>query len=59
LHLPAGVDQKKWLDQEFNDGLAKQFGISSWDDLLKGRESQNAEQRSLVRSQVQNAVRQV
>lgn len=34
--FPQEFDHKRWLDQEFNDGMAKMFGISSWDDLLDG-----------------------
>jgi len=34
--FPQEFDHKRWLDQEFNDGMAKMFGISSWDDLLEG-----------------------
>ncbi|EMM7216473.1 molybdopterin-dependent oxidoreductase [Enterobacter bugandensis] len=34
--FPQDIDQKKWLDLEFNEGMAKQFGIRSWDDLLDG-----------------------
>ncbi|MFU1871577.1 molybdopterin-dependent oxidoreductase [Citrobacter portucalensis] len=33
--FPQEFDHKRWLDQEFNDGMAKMFGISSWDDLLE------------------------
>lgn len=34
--FPQEFNHKRWLDQEFNDGMAKMFGISSWDDLLDG-----------------------
>lgn len=34
--FPQEFDHKRWLDQEFNDGMGKMFGISSWDDLLDG-----------------------
>ncbi|EPM7551620.1 molybdopterin-dependent oxidoreductase [Citrobacter sp. Cf133] len=34
--FPQEFNHKRWLDQEFNDGMAKMFGISSWDDLLGG-----------------------
>ncbi|HDG1709617.1 TPA: molybdopterin-dependent oxidoreductase [Kluyvera ascorbata] len=34
--FPQEYDPKRWLDAEFNDGMAKQFGITSWDDLLNG-----------------------
>lgn len=34
--FPQEFNHKRWLDQEFNDGMAKMFGISSWDDLLEG-----------------------
>jgi molybdopterin guanine dinucleotide-containing S/N-oxide reductase-like protein len=34
--FPQEFDHKRWLDQEFNNGMAKMFGISSWDDLLDG-----------------------
>lgn len=34
--FPQEFNHKCWLDQEFNDGMAKMFGISSWDDLLDG-----------------------
>lgn len=34
--FPQEFDHKRWLDQEFNDGMSKMFGISSWDDLLEG-----------------------
>ncbi|EPO5322321.1 MULTISPECIES: molybdopterin-dependent oxidoreductase [Citrobacter freundii complex] len=34
--FPQEFNHKLWLDQEFNDGMAKMFGISSWDDLLDG-----------------------
>ncbi|MCX9049478.1 molybdopterin-dependent oxidoreductase [Citrobacter portucalensis] len=34
--FPQEFAHKRWLDQEFNDGMAKMFGISSWDDLLEG-----------------------
>ncbi len=30
--FPQEFNHKRWLDQEFNDGMAKMFGISSWDD---------------------------
>ncbi|HHD7210369.1 TPA: molybdopterin-dependent oxidoreductase [Citrobacter freundii] len=34
--FPQEFNHKRWLNQEFNDGMAKMFGISSWDDLLDG-----------------------
>ena len=34
--FPQTFDHKRWLDLEFNDGMAKMFGINSWDDLLDG-----------------------
>ncbi|MGO0672291.1 molybdopterin-dependent oxidoreductase [Citrobacter werkmanii] len=34
--FPQEFDHKRWLDQEFNDGMGKMFGISSWNDLLDG-----------------------
>lgn len=57
--FPQEFDHKRWLDQEFNDGMAKMFGISSWDDLLDGPKKRFCQVQPLVRPQVQNAVRQV
>lgn len=34
--FPQEFDAKRWLDQEFNVGMGKQFGIAGWDDLLEG-----------------------
>lgn len=34
--FPQEFNHKRWLDGEFNDGMAKMFGISSQDDLLDG-----------------------
>lgn len=34
--FPQAFDAKRWLDQEFNEGMGKQFGIAGWDDLLEG-----------------------
>ncbi|CDL36221.1 Anaerobic dimethyl sulfoxide reductase chain A [Citrobacter freundii] len=34
--FPQEFDAKRWLDQEFNEGMGKQFGIAGWDDLLEG-----------------------
>ncbi|HGY1201035.1 TPA: molybdopterin-dependent oxidoreductase [Citrobacter braakii] len=34
--FPQAFDAKRWLDQEFNEGMGKQFGIVGWDDLLEG-----------------------
>lgn len=30
--FPQKFEPKKWLDKEFNEGMAKMFGISSWED---------------------------
>lgn len=34
--FPQEFDAKRWLDQEFNEGMGKQFSIAGWDDLLEG-----------------------
>lgn len=34
--FPQEFDAKRWLDQEFNEGMGKQFGIAGWNDLLEG-----------------------
>lgn len=34
--FPQEFNPKKWLDEEFNDELATQFGIRNWEDLLAG-----------------------
>ncbi|HEC1250131.1 TPA: molybdopterin-dependent oxidoreductase, partial [Citrobacter braakii] len=34
--FPQAFDAKRWLDQEFNEGMGKQFGIAGWNDLLEG-----------------------
>ena len=34
--FPQEFEPKKWLDKEFNEGMAKMFGISSWEELLDG-----------------------
>ncbi len=57
--FPQEFDHKRWLDQEFNDGMAKMFGISSGTICWTGRKSDSAKFSRPVRSQVQNAVRQV
>ncbi|MFO0752328.1 MAG: molybdopterin-dependent oxidoreductase [Thermodesulfovibrionales bacterium] len=33
---PTGGDMQEWTEKEFNDGIHKLFGISSWKDLKKG-----------------------
>lgn len=34
--FPQDFEPRHWLDNEFNDGMAQQFGISRWDDLREG-----------------------
>jgi len=34
--FPTKIDTKKWMEKEFNAGIYKLFGISSWQDLKKG-----------------------
>lgn len=34
--FPQHVDSKEWVAKEFNEGIYQLFGISSWEELLKG-----------------------
>lgn len=34
--FPQITDTRVWMEKEFNDGIHKFFGISSWQDLKKG-----------------------
>ncbi|MDD7997052.1 molybdopterin-dependent oxidoreductase [Kosakonia radicincitans] len=34
--FPQEIDGKEWVAKEFNDGIYKLFGISSWEELLNG-----------------------
>ena len=34
--FPVEFDTKKWMEQEFNQGIYDLFGIKSWKDLRKG-----------------------
>ncbi|TKI08529.1 molybdopterin-dependent oxidoreductase [Martelella alba] len=34
--FPENVDSREWVGKEFNDGIYKMFGITSWEELLNG-----------------------
>lgn len=57
--FPQAFDAKRWLDQEFNEGWGNSLALRAGMTCRKDHAKQNGQHRGPVRSQVQNAVRQV